>query len=266
MKRGKRICNELRAVRRSIADENGIPLVQPECTHKGDCQGTCQRCEAEVRQLEQALTRRLAMGRAATVAGLSLSLAACGGSSQPSLTVDTPITPADGDTDTEMTWIDSMSMYEVVDDEPPDIIVTLGIITPNDEEDTEFVTNPPDALKQPAGPIAVKEEKEEEEEILLGMIQEKMASFPGGEDALYKFLEDNIQMPKDFCGNGTVVVRFVVEKDGSITNPTVLRDIGGGCGEEALRVVRLMPKWEPGSVDDKPVRQEFTLPVKFSLK
>ena len=264
MKRGKRICNELRAVRRSIAEENGIALVQPECTHQGDCLGTCPRCEAEVRQLEQALTRRLAMGRAATVAGLSLSLAACGGSPQPSLTVDTPLAPNDSAPETTLTQMDSISVYEVVDYEPPEVIETLGIVIPDDLDDPEFVTNPPDTLRQPSEPVAVKEENEEEE--LLGVIQEDMASFPGGEDALYKFLEDNVQMPKDFCGSGFVVVRFVVEKDGSITKPTVVRDIGGGCGEEALRVVRLMPKWEPGSQSGIPVRQEFTLPIQFSSK
>lgn len=76
MNHGKDICNELKAVRQSIANENGIPFETEECTYQGECRGTCPRCEAELRQLEAALARRLSMGKVATVAGLMLSLAA----------------------------------------------------------------------------------------------------------------------------------------------------------------------------------------------
>ncbi|MBR5352328.1 MAG: hypothetical protein IK126_01325 [Bacteroidales bacterium] len=76
MNHGKDICNELKAVRQSIANENGIPFETEECTYQGECNGTCPRCEAELRQLESALAGRLSMGKVATVAGLMLSLAA----------------------------------------------------------------------------------------------------------------------------------------------------------------------------------------------
>ena len=75
MNRGKDICNELKALRRRIADENQIPLETEECTYKGECCGTCPRCDAEVRYLEDALSHRLSLGKAATVAGLALGLA-----------------------------------------------------------------------------------------------------------------------------------------------------------------------------------------------
>ncbi len=75
MKRGKTICNQLKEVRRSIADENSIPLEIKECTYQGPCCGTCPRCEAEVRYLERELARRIHMGRVASVAGLTLGLA-----------------------------------------------------------------------------------------------------------------------------------------------------------------------------------------------
>lgn len=77
MHRGKEICNELKAVRRSIAEENGIDLEIPECPHKGPCPGTCPRCEAEVRYLENALASRIRMGKVATVAGITLGLSLC---------------------------------------------------------------------------------------------------------------------------------------------------------------------------------------------
>ena len=76
MTRGKNICKQLKEVRKRIAEENGIPLEMEECSYKGECRGTCPRCEAEVRYLENALAERLRIGKVATVAGLALGLAA----------------------------------------------------------------------------------------------------------------------------------------------------------------------------------------------
>ena len=75
MNRGKSICKQLRDVRKKIAEENEIPLEIEECTFKGECRGTCPRCEAKVRYLENALADRLRLGKVATVAGLALGLA-----------------------------------------------------------------------------------------------------------------------------------------------------------------------------------------------
>ena len=75
-KNGKNICKELKAIRRRVADENNIPLEQHECTYDGPCDGTCPRCEAEVKYLEQELHRRMTLGKAAAVAGVALSMAA----------------------------------------------------------------------------------------------------------------------------------------------------------------------------------------------
>ena len=100
------------------------------------------------------------------------------------------------------------------------------------------------------------------------MFVEEFPSFPGGEEALYKYLSDNLQYPdmaRDNNITGKVVIRFVVEKDGSITKASIAREIGGGCGKEALRVVNSMPKWKPGKQSGKAVRTEFTLPVDFQL-
>ena len=77
--RGKDICKELKAVRKKIAEENGIALEIPECTYQGPCKGTCPRCESEVRFLENALAKRIKLGKVATVAGLALGLAVSNG-------------------------------------------------------------------------------------------------------------------------------------------------------------------------------------------
>lgn len=93
MSRGKDICKELKAVRRRIADENGIPLEIPKCTYKGPCAGTCPRCEWELRQLEAALADRIRLGKVATVAGiaLGLSVSANAQAEVPQIEIGTPI-------------------------------------------------------------------------------------------------------------------------------------------------------------------------------
>ena len=75
MTHGKNICKQLKEVRKRIAEENDIPLEIEECSYKGECRGTCPRCEAEVRYLENALADRLRLGKVATVAGIALALA-----------------------------------------------------------------------------------------------------------------------------------------------------------------------------------------------
>ncbi len=93
--------------------------------------------------------------------------------------------------------------------------------------------------------------------------------FPGGMEALYKYLAEKIRYPslaRDNEITGKVVVSFIVDTDGCVTNPYILHDIGGGCGDEVVRVVRLMPKWKPGKKNGRPVRVLQKLPVNFNLK
>ena len=115
----------------------------------------------------------------------------------------------------------------------------------------------------------VPEDEEEEEEKTIFTVVESAPSFPGGDEALYKYLAENIKYPqlaRDNGFQGKVYLTFVVERDGSITDIKVLRDIGGGCGAEATRVVKSMPKWTPGKQRGKAVRVQFNLPVNFKLK
>jgi len=100
------------------------------------------------------------------------------------------------------------------------------------------------------------------------MFVEQMPEFPGGNDSLKGFINRTIKYPelaKESDPEGTIYVNFVVESDGSITNPIILRGIGSGCDEEALRVIKLMPKWIPGKQNGKVVRVQYNLPIKFKL-
>ncbi len=112
------------------------------------------------------------------------------------------------------------------------------------------------------------DEEVEEEEAQIFTVVESMPGFPGGEAARIKYLNDNIkypQMARESGIQGRVFVTFVVEKDGHVTDVRVLRGIGGGCDEEAVRVIKNMPRWNAGKQRGKPVRVQFNMPILFKL-
>ena len=103
---------------------------------------------------------------------------------------------------------------------------------------------------------------------VFGCIQETRPSFRGGEQKLMEFIGNNVVYPKEAIEagiEGRVFVEFYIEKDGTVSDAKVLRGIGYGCDEEALRVIGLMPKWYPGKQRGKAVRVRYTLPINFKL-
>lgn len=109
----------------------------------------------------------------------------------------------------------------------------------------------------------VKEKKEEAFTYV-----EEMPSFPGGDDQLLKFIASNVKYPeiaRRAGVEGKVYVSFVVEKNGNITELQVVKGIGAGCDEEALRVIQLMDKWKPGRQNGNPVRVRISIPFLFRL-
>jgi len=128
------------------------------------------------------------------------------------------------------------------------------------EDDVEF-----DDLESDENPV---DDVIEDEGRIYEIVEEE-PEFPGGYPAMYKFLSNNIKYPpmaKHANVQGKVYVQFVVETDGSITDVKVLRGIGSGCDKEAVRVVKMMPKWKPGKQQGRNVRVSFKLPVKYKLQ
>ncbi len=116
-------------------------------------------------------------------------------------------------------------------------------------------------------PPAIIEEVVIETEIV--DFAEKMPEFPGGSKAMMAFLNKNTNypvIPRDNGIQGRVIVQFVVERDGTISNLTVARSVDPYLDKEAIRVVTSMPKWSPGKQNGKPVRVKYTLPVYFKLQ
>ncbi|MBQ3738358.1 MAG: TonB family protein [Bacteroidales bacterium] len=113
----------------------------------------------------------------------------------------------------------------------------------------------------------IEEEEVVEQEIF--QIVEEMPAFPGGEQKLMEYVGKNIKYPqiaRESGIQGRVFVGFVVEPDGSVSNVKLLRGIGGGCDEEAMRVIKSMPKWKPGKQRGKAVRVSYQIPVMFRLQ
>ena len=115
--------------------------------------------------------------------------------------------------------------------------------------------------------VAVEEEEVDEQEIF--QVVEEMPEFPGGQQECMKWLAKNMKYPTISQENGVqgrVIVQFVVNKDGSIVEPVVVRGVDPYLDKEALRVVAMMPKWKPGKQRGKPVRVKYTVPVMFRLQ
>ena len=191
-----------------MAKANDIKYAPTECHHEGDCAGTCPKCEAEVRWLEQQLQLRRQLGKAVAVVGVSMGLAA---------------------------------------------------LTACENQLAELNTDSKisSALNQTKIPE------------WMGEIVSPQPSFPGGDEALLDFLRENIKYPEQALKDsieGRVAVGFGLDTDGSITNPEVVRSVHPLLDAEALRVVILMPKWEPCSEKDTPVKVKYNLPITFKLE
>ncbi len=154
--------------------------------------------------------------------------------------------------------------------EAPKVEEVLEIVE-NDakvEESTiQASDNMSEAVEIKYTPVEVQEEEPEEQKIF--QVVEEMPEFPGGMAECLKFLSKNIKYPtisQEKGVQGRVVVQFVVNQDGSIVDPEVVRAVDPYLDKEALRVISIMPKWKPGKQLGKPVRVRYTVPVTFKLQ
>lgn len=152
---------------------------------------------------------------------------------------------------------------DVVDTPPPtqdDMVDTKASTVTNDMESETFAPVPPPT------PKAV----EKQPDVIETFVEEE-AEFPGGHKGMMEFLQKNMKYPEIAIQagiEGRVSVRFVVEKDGSIGNVNIQKGVPGcpECDKEAVRVIKMMPKWKPGKNGGKSVRSYYSMPVVFKLK
>jgi protein TonB len=152
----------------------------------------------------------------------------------------------------------------------PEVIEVLNVVENTVETQTiniETEDTKNKAVEIIAAPVAAPIHEEDEQVIF--QVVETMPQFPGGEQALFKFLNENIKYPVIAQENGIqgrVICQFVVNTDGSIVDIQVVRGVDPSLDKEAVRVIQSMPKWIPGKQRGKPVRVRFTLPINFKLQ
>ena len=290
MTRGKSICNVLKTIRKQVADANEIKYEPRECHHQGECRGTCPACEAEVRYLESQLSIRRQLGKAVAIMGISAGLSAltsCGDKAKKVATMSEeqsklmegkvlrePAKQLDGDVEYHSP-VDTV----IIEKEPSKVKKRTAKVVFHETNECkdpitqesldegqafEVVGNVDAEILQPEPPAVG-----ENQLTLMGDVVEQMPSFPGGPQALLNYLSEHINYPEGYeetCVQGRVVITFVVEKDGSLSDITVVKSLEKAFDEEALRAVKSMPNWIPGMQDGKPVRVKYTVPVNFRLK
>jgi len=153
---------------------------------------------------------------------------------------------------------------EVKEKDPP-TVEELKVADPGPKEQKG---DPTAAIRidEPVGNSDTKAVTEDSNEIFNAV--EQTAEYPGGLDAFNKYLGNSIRYPgiaRENNVQGKVFLTFVVEKDGSLTDIKVLRGIGSGCDDEAIRVIKASKKWRPGMQNGRAVRQQYTVPINFTL-
>lgn len=237
---GKDICKYLKSVRRAVAEANGIELDISECSFEGRCPGTCPKCEAEVRSLESALSARRRMARKVALLGVAAGLSfgavtsACnraGGNDCPVNELSFgPVPPAS-------------AQSEIAND--------------------SLVALPPDSTDEWTLPDLVGE-------IPLEFYNDfdVPPQFVGGTDSLTRYLSENFTLPNmgERQYKGFILVEFVIEASGKVSNPKVIHGLDPLLDAEALRVVSTMPPWKPAEKDGECVRVCMQVPFRIEME
>ncbi len=260
MNHGKETCRILKELRHKIAEANDIALETSECRFKGDCTGTCPRCEAEVRYLERQLAARRRAGKAVRLAGLAagaIIMSGCGNvsDSKPTETllgdvVDTIIAEEMCDTvvqtkENNVNNIENVSQRNaskdsvktdtsVADNNNPDFSLINSIDFGEIEDGHDPVYSPP--------------------------------TFPGGEIALERFINRHIIYPdilKDEAISGSVIVEVTIDVDGKVTEPVVISGLNPVLDRQALKIASLLPDFSPATLDHSRVKSIVKLAIDF---
>lgn len=249
---GKSICKYLKSVRRAVAEANGIDLEIPECTFDGECSGTCPRCEAEVRMLEQALSARQRMAQKVAVLGVAAGLSFMGMPTASAQNI-TPTPPSAS----ELHEMDSVC-YSIKGSVPPyytnsDSVkyITIGCIA----EHTHYIKP---VEKNNKIPLLKSTHYVED------IIQE--ATFPGGQVLLDDYIGRNLHYPEAAAKkgiSGKVVVEFLVKADGQIAKVKTVKNVHPLLDAEAERLVASMPPWNPTIVNGRKVAYYYEITIQF---
>lgn len=255
MKQGKKICETLKAIRSEIASANEIEYTPIKCTHKGDCAGTCPACESETRWLERQLRLRHALGKAVTIAGVSVAFTvAASAASTSSLGPDKKKA--------------KHRQLAVMEEQTDGYIQQVR---------QELVTS---------DSVLIKREDDRRKARTMGIVPmfrphtdsiytnvDVEAYFPEGDAVLDSLIRDQLYIPDEILApikemKGTVkarcIVKALVELDGTISDAVIEKTTTADIFDnEALRVVKNLPRFCPAVISDIPVRSWTMIPVEF---
>lgn len=289
MTRGKTICSVLKTIRKQVADANEIKYEPRECHYEGECRGTCPACEAEVRYIERELDLHRQLGKAVAIVGISAGLSALTGCGNKAKNVDS-VSESESNLSKGIVKVDTLERVDgdveykspvdtvIVDKDPATIkkrTAPFKAPAPKAEKKESAVNEGEMVMGQTGGvdidpvPIPNPYINPKSSEEVFGDVAEQMPSFPGGDRKLMEYLSENIRYPEEceeICVQGRVIVSFIVEKDGSISNVKVAKSLAPLLDKEAVRVVSGMPKWIPGRQNGVAVRVRYIIPVTFRLQ
>lgn len=259
--RGKKVCKILKEIRQEIAVQNEIDYAPADCHYQGECPGTCPNCEAELKYLENELHRRTQLGKAVSIAGISLGIAstfaAC---NAPQQSDNPPI--SEQEIATETVNADTVSMDTTLVIPPP--VKMIKVIGKEKVAVKDSLTVLPEFIVEAEHLIWEKNGLMTVETGIL-FPQEISPVYPGGETARIKFIQEHLVYPRKAKKQrieGEVLIGFVVETDGSLTDFAIVKSVHPLLDKEALRVAKLMPKWKT----NQQFRSQHQISIPFSLE
>lgn len=260
MNHGKEICRILKELRHKIAEANDIALEISECRFKGDCTGTCPRCEAEVRYLERQIANRRRAGNAVRLAGLAagaIIMSGCGyvSDSKPTETLLGEV------------------VYTIIAEEMCDTVVQTKENNVSNIENVSQRNASKDSVKTDTS-LADNNDPDFSliNSIDFGEIEDghdpiySPPTFPGGEIALERFINRHIIYPdilKDEAISGSVIVEVTIDVDGKVTEPVVISGLDPVLDRQALKIASLLPDFSPATLDHSRVKSIVKLAIDF---
>ena len=240
MKSGKRICETLKAIRSEIASANEIDYTPTPCDHEGDCAGTCPACESEMRWIERQLRVRQALGKAVTIAGVSMALSLGANAATPS-----------------PTGVDQKRKTDAPKPQKQDERRTAGVVR----------------MPPPEEPVRGKVPKPSFSPDSIFTEPDVLAAFPDGDEAMDSLIRDQLYIPDEILEpikeiGGTIkarcIVKALVELDGTISDAVIEKTTTADIfDQEALRAVKNLPPFIPASIYGIQVRSWRLIPVEF---
>ena len=277
MTKGKKTCKILKEIRRQIAEANDIEYVVEECQYKGDCLGTCPKCEAEVRYLEQQLHQRQLLGKAVVLAGVSVGMFTLSSCDSKDKTREIELAALkEIKKEAEVGRIPYNSTTDMVDSEDSYVggKSRVKFTHPVIKGDVEVLpeTHQNENLSKKENVDEAKNDscnncKQDENGVYDSV--EEMPTYPGGVVELMRFVQKNFKYPKEVeeLGiQGRIVCTMVINEDGSISDIKVVRSVHPLYDAEFVRVVEAMPKWNPGKHKGKLVKVKYTIPMTMCLR